>query len=56
MFPNLVRYLESGALRPAVAGAYPLSEIVAAQERFLSKDFVGKLVLIPPSAPEERPS
>ena len=52
VLPNLVRHLESGALRPAVAATYPLSEIVAAQERFLSKDFVGKLVLVPPSAAE----
>ena len=50
VFENLVRHLEAGSLRPAVAATYPLSDIVAAQERFLAKDFVGKLVLVPPAA------
>ena len=54
VLPNLVRHLESGALRPAVAATYPLSDIVAAQERFLGKDFVGKLVLVPPAGPADR--
>ena len=54
VFPNLVRHLESGALRPAIAATYPLSDIVAAQERFLAKDFVGKLVLVPPGASGDR--
>jgi len=30
-----------------VAATYPMSEINAAQEKFLSKDFVGKIVLVP---------
>jgi len=47
-FPNLIRYLEEGRLKPRIAATYPLSEIRQAQERFLAKDFVGKLVLIPP--------
>ena len=50
VFENLVAYLEAGSLRPAIAAIYPLSDIVAAQERFLAKDFVGKLVLVPPAA------
>jgi NADPH:quinone reductase-like Zn-dependent oxidoreductase len=32
-----------------VAGTYPLNEIVSAQQDFLAKSHIGKLVLIPPS-------
>lgn len=48
VFENLVRYIEQGDIRPVVAKTYPLHEIVKAQENFLAKGFVGKLVLIPP--------
>ena len=49
VFADLVGYIERGEIAPVVAATYPLEEIVAAQERFLAKDFVGKLVLEPPS-------
>ena len=46
---NLVGYIEKGEIKPpVVARTYPLRDIVAAQEDFLAKRFVGKLVLIPP--------
>lgn len=45
VFENLVRYVEAGEIQPTVAATYPLADISAAQERFLAKDFVGKLVL-----------
>ena len=48
VFENLVRYIERGEVRPVVSRTYPLSEIVRAQEDFLRKEHVGKLVLIPP--------
>ena len=48
VFPALVSYIERGEIRPVVARTYPLSEIRRAQEDFLAKGFVGKLVLIPP--------
>ena len=47
VFENLVGYIEAGRLSPLVARAYPLAEIQQAQEDFLSKKFVGKLVLFP---------
>lgn len=47
VFENLVTYIEQGEIRPVVAGTYPLNEIRTAQEAFLSKGFVGKLVLLP---------
>ena len=44
---NVVRYVENGDLEPAVALTFPLTDIVAAQEAFLAKDHVGKIVLVP---------
>ena len=46
-FENLVGYIERDEVRPVIAATYPLSEIVAAQEHFGRKDFVGKIVLVP---------
>jgi NADPH:quinone reductase-like Zn-dependent oxidoreductase len=48
VFENLVSYVERGEIRPIVAATYPLGDIVAAQQAFLAKGFVGKLVLVPP--------
>lgn len=48
VFENLIGYVERDEIRPVVSGTYPLSDIVRAQEDFLSKKYVGKLVLIPP--------
>lgn len=45
VFPNLVRYVEAGDIRPAIAQIFPLFEIVAAQKAFLDKHHVGKIVL-----------
>ena len=45
VFPNLIGYIERGEIRPLVAATYPLADIVAAQEAFLTKRHVGKIVL-----------
>ena len=47
VFANLIRYIERDEISPVVAATYPLKEIVRAQQDFLAKGFVGKLVLIP---------
>ncbi len=47
VFPNLIGYVERGEIKPVLAGTYPLKEIVRAQQDFLAKGFVGKLVLLP---------
>ncbi len=47
VFGNLVSYIERGEIRPLVAATYPLAEIAAAQEAFLAKRHVGKIVLVP---------
>jgi hypothetical protein len=45
-FARLVEAIESGALKPLVAATSPLKELRRAQEDFVSKGFVGKLVVI----------
>jgi NADPH:quinone reductase-like Zn-dependent oxidoreductase len=47
VFSNLIKYIENGEIKPLVAKTYPLKEIKKAQEDFLLKKHVGKLVLIP---------
>jgi len=47
VFPNLVRYIEGGDIRPLIAGVHPLSAIVQAQQEFLTKRHTGKIILIP---------
>jgi len=48
VFPNLVKYIENGELRPLVAKIFPLKEIAEAQREFLEKKHVGKFILVPP--------
>ena len=48
VFEDLVGHIERGEVRPLVAATYPLARIAEAQERFVAKDVVGKLVLVPP--------
>ena len=48
VFPNLIRYIENGEIRPLVAKTFPLEQIAEAQREFLEKAHVGNFVLIPP--------
>ncbi|MFM9978315.1 MAG: alcohol dehydrogenase family protein [Sphingomonadaceae bacterium] len=45
VFGNLINYIERGEIKPLVAAIFPMAEIVAAQEAFLTKRHVGKIVL-----------
>lgn len=45
VFANLVQRIETGSVKPLIAAVLPLQEIVAAQELFLTKRHVGKIVL-----------
>ena len=45
VFPNLITYIERGKIKPLIAATFPLTDIVAAQETFLTKRHVGKIVL-----------
>jgi NADPH:quinone reductase-like Zn-dependent oxidoreductase len=49
VFENIVEYVDRGELRPVVSRMYRLDEIARAQEEFLEKDHIGKLVLVPPT-------
>lgn len=45
VFANLVSYVESGEVRPVIADTYPLKELAAAEEAFMTKDHVGAIVI-----------
>ncbi|KRS15021.1 alcohol dehydrogenase family protein [Roseovarius indicus] len=45
VFKNLVSYIEKGEIKPVISGTYKLTDIAQAQEDFLKKKHVGKLVL-----------
>jgi NADPH:quinone reductase-like Zn-dependent oxidoreductase len=47
VFPNLVRYIEQGEICPNFVKTFPLSAIVEAQQEFLTKEHIGKFVLVP---------
>ena len=44
---NLVQLIERGAIKPALAATYPLSELVAAQTAFIAKEHSGNIVVQP---------
>lgn len=45
VFGNLVKRIQSGAIKPLVAAVFPLREINAAQVAFADKSYTGKIVL-----------
>ena len=47
VFPNLIRYIEAGEIKPLVDKIFPLSDIVDAQKYFSTKQHIGNVVLIP---------
>ena len=47
VFKNLISYIERNEIKPLVSKTYPLKDIVRAQKDFISKKYVGKLVLLP---------
>jgi NADPH:quinone reductase-like Zn-dependent oxidoreductase len=46
VFTNLIGYIERGEIKPLVAAQFALSDIVAAQQYFLSKNYFGKIVIV----------
>jgi NADPH:quinone reductase-like Zn-dependent oxidoreductase len=47
VFENLIGYIERNEITPLVSKTYPLNDIITAQKDFVSKKYVGKLVLLP---------
>ena len=46
VFQNLIKHIEHDEIKPLIAKTYPLKEIKKAQEDFLLKKHIGKLVLM----------
>ncbi|MEO8264556.1 MAG: alcohol dehydrogenase family protein [Ilumatobacteraceae bacterium] len=46
IFANLVGHIERDEIRPIIAATFPLGDIVAAQRLFMTKQHVGKIVLV----------
>jgi NADPH:quinone reductase-like Zn-dependent oxidoreductase len=46
-FESVLAHVLAGRVKPLLAATYPLSEIRAAQEKFMSKDFFGNIVVLP---------
>ena len=46
VFTDLISYVEQERIQPLVAARYDLSDIHAAQERFIEKDFIGKIAIV----------
>ena len=44
---NIVRYIEAGEIKPALAASYPLRELRAAQSAFIAKQHTGNIVVLP---------
>lgn len=44
---TVLRYVESGQIKPALAATYPLSDLHAAQTAFINKAHTGNIVVIP---------
>lgn len=47
VMPNLIRYIEAGAVKPVLAATYPLAELREAQTAFIAKAHTGNIVVIP---------
>jgi NADPH:quinone reductase-like Zn-dependent oxidoreductase len=48
IFENLIGYIERGEIKPLVSQVFPLCEIGEAQQVFMAKQFIGKLILLSP--------
>ncbi|WP_254453072.1 alcohol dehydrogenase family protein [Ruegeria atlantica] len=44
---NLVKYIEAGEIKPALAATYPLEELREAQAAFIAKQHTGNIVVTP---------
>ena len=47
VFENVIRYIEEGQIKPLVSQSFPLQDIKKAQNVFMEKKFIGKLVIVP---------
>ncbi|MEM8655010.1 MAG: alcohol dehydrogenase family protein [Pseudomonadota bacterium] len=47
VMPNLIRYIEQGEIKPALAATYPLDQLREAQAAFIAKEHTGNIVVVP---------
>lgn len=47
VFGHLLQYIERGEIRALIAAVHPLAAIVQAQQEFLAKRLMGKIILVP---------
>ena len=47
VMPNLIRYIEAGEVKPALAATYPLEKLRDAQTAFIAKKHTGNIVVTP---------
>lgn len=47
VMPNLIRYIEQGEIKPALAATYPLDQLREAQAAFIAKTHTGNIVVTP---------
>ena len=47
VMPNLIRYIETSEIKPALAAIYPLEQLREAQTAFIAKQHTGNVVVIP---------
>ena len=47
VMPRLIRYIETGAIKPALAAQYKLEDLHEAQNTFISKKYTGNIVVCP---------
>jgi len=47
VMPNLIRYIERGEIKPALAATYPLEQLREAQAAFIAKEHTGNIVVVP---------
>ena len=47
VMPELIRLIETGKVKPALAATYPLKDLHAAQTAFIEKTHTGNIVIVP---------
>ena len=47
VMPNLIRYIEAGEIKPALAATYSLDQLREAQATFIAKTHTGNIVVVP---------
>ncbi len=52
VMPNLIRYIEQGEIKPALAATYRLDQLREAQAAFIAKEHTGNIVVVPTARKE----